>query len=162
MKTDADLYQQFQELNINYHKHEHPPIFTVAEAEKYERNLRGGKTKNLFVRNKKGDQHYLIVIDADKRADLKAVQAFLQSSKLSFASPERLYSHLGVKPGSVTAFALINDPDHQIKVIIDEDLMQEDYINFHPLRNDSTLEVAMADFNQFLAHLGHQIQYTKL
>ena len=102
--------------------------------------------KNLFLRNQKGNRHYLVVLEHSKRADLKAVADQIGDGKLSFASPERLMTHLGLTPGSVSPFGLINDRDHAVRVVLDRDLKSADALAFHPNINTATFVIAAADF----------------
>ncbi|MBD3270325.1 prolyl-tRNA synthetase associated domain-containing protein [Candidatus Peregrinibacteria bacterium] len=156
------LYEILNKLNISFFEHLHPPIFTVEEGKKFERNLQGGKTKNLFVRNAKGNNHYLIVIEADKRADLQKIREYLNETKLSFASSERLKKYLNLTPGSVGVFGLIHDSDKQVKLIVDQDLYHQDNINFHPNQNNATVRITMEGLKTFLKHTGHQPMIFKL
>ena len=157
-----NLYKILEELNIPYEQHNHPPVFTCEEAEKHTGHLKGGKDKNLFLRNKKGDKHYLISLQSSKRADLKAIANILNESKLSFASPERLKKHLNLTPGSVTPFGLINDKNKEVEIIIDEDLINHDYLQFHPNTNESTIIIKSSDFKLFLESTGNKFQIAKL
>ncbi len=157
-----DIYQVLNQLNIPYGKHDHPPVFTVEEAQKYDRGIDAGKNKNLFLRNKKGDKHYLVVIDSTKRLDLKELSSRLDESKISFASPERLLEYLGLTPGSVSPFGLINDKNKSVNVIIDNDLMKNKKLAFHPNINTSTLVISTTDFQKFLAWTGNNLKFTNL
>ena len=110
------------ELGIAYERHEHPAVATVEEAQKYWAGIDAAHCKNLFLRNQKGNRHYLVVLLHSKRADLRAVADQIGDGKLSFASPERLMAHLGLTPGSVSPFGLINDRPHIVRVVLDRDL----------------------------------------
>ena len=158
------IYEILKKLGIGYRVHEHKAVFTVEEAEQvYKDNpLRGGKTKNLFLRNKKGDRHYLVVIEDSKKIDLKTLREILGESKFSFASPERLKKYLSVTPGSVSALGLVHDEGRGVKVLVDEDLMREEYINFHPNDNTKTLEIAVSDFRKFLEWWGGEVCFIDL
>lgn len=139
------------ELGIPYERHEHPPAATVEEAERHWTGIDATHCKNLFLRNQKGTRHYLVILVHSKRADLRAVADQIGDGKLSFASPERLMTHLGVTPGSVSPFGLINDREHHVRVYLDRDLRRGGRISFHPNLNTSTLVIAFADFERFLA-----------
>jgi len=157
-----DIYRVLDQLGISYQKHEHPPVFTVEEANRYRGSLPGGRTKNLFLRNKKGDRHYLVVVEAEKRVDLKQLRALAGERALSFGSPARLERHLGLTPGSVTPFGLIHDQKRQVVVILDRDLLRHEALNFHPNVNTATLTVSTEDFRRFLSHCGNKVQVVAL
>lgn len=159
MKT---IYDVLSELRISYEKHEHPAVFTVEEAEHYDRDFNAGKSKNLFLRNKKGTTHYLLVAESNRNIDLKNVSAFLGESKLSFASPQRLLTHLGLTPGSVSPFGLVNNADKSIRVLIDKGLLAHKNVGFHPNINTATLVITTEDFKKFLASTGNKITYLDL
>lgn len=153
MKT---IYEVLDELEIHYEKHEHPAVFTVDEAAQYERNIHAAKTKNLFLRNKKGDAHYLVIAESTRKVDLKALAEKLGESKLSFASPDRMMKHLGLTPGSVSPFGLINDGDKSVRVIVDKNLFDHEKVGFHPNINTATLVIGTKDFRKFLDWTGNQ------
>ena len=152
-----DIYETLNQLNIEYIKHDHPAVYTCEEAEKYYGNIKGGKSKNLFLRNKKGDKHYLLVMEAEKRVDLKGLGMKLNESKLSFASEERLMKYLGLTKGAVSPFGLINDEGKVVTVVVDNDLMKHDYLHYHPNVNTATLELSREDFKKFLEEMGNKI-----
>ncbi|MFI5178603.1 MAG: prolyl-tRNA synthetase associated domain-containing protein, partial [Vicinamibacterales bacterium] len=116
---EQQVYDRLAELGILYERHEHPPVATVEEAEQHWAGIDAAHCKNLFLRNQKGTRHYLVIIRHSKRADLRAVADQIGDGKLSFASPERLMTHLGLTPGSVSPFGLINDRLHAVRVVID-------------------------------------------
>lgn len=146
-------------LGIPYTRHEHPPVGTVEEASAHWADIDATHCKNLFLRNQKGTRHYLVVLTASKRADLRAVAEQIGDGKLSFASPERLMSHLGLTPGSVSPFGLINDRDHAVRVVLDRDFQSAARLAFHPNINTATYTIAAADFTRFLAACGNPIQW---
>ncbi|MDH5751530.1 MAG: prolyl-tRNA synthetase associated domain-containing protein [Deltaproteobacteria bacterium] len=158
----SNLYQILEELQIAYRRHDHEAAFTVQQADTLYGHLPGGHFKNLFLRNKKGDRHYLLVALSDSRVDLKAVRSELEESTLSFASPERLMNRLGLTPGSVSPFGLINDPQRQVVVLLDKGLLEHDTVNFHPNDNTATLSLSRQDFLRFLEHTGHQVRMLEL
>ena len=116
------MLDRLTSLGIAYERFEHPPVPTVEEAEKHWAGIDAAHCKNLFLRNQKGNRHYLVIIAHTKRADLRAVANQIGDGKLSFASPERLMTHLGVTPGSVSPAGLINDREHHVRVFLDRDL----------------------------------------
>jgi Ala-tRNA(Pro) deacylase len=153
MKTRKDLFARFAELGIAHRTIEHPAVFRVGEGEAVKAALRGGHTKNLFLKDAKG-QLWLVSALQDSRIDLKALPSAIGSARLSFGSPDAMASALGVTPGSVTAFALINDERHAVRFVLDAALADADPVNFHPLVNTATTAVSQADFRRFLAALG--------
>lgn len=156
MTNEQAVYQVLTELEISYKKYEHEPIFTVEQGAEFERNLVGGHSKNLFLRDAKATQYFLVVVEAHKRVDLKALQKELDVKKLSFGSPEKLQELLGVTPGSVSLLAIMNDRNaNAVKLYIDADLWAQDPINFHPNINTATLGIARADLEKFLAWTKH-------
>ena len=146
MTQEEQVYQKLAELGIAYERYEHPPVPTVEDAEKYWVGIDATHCKNLFLRNQKGNRHYLVVLTATKKADLKAVADQIGDGKLSFASAERLMTHLGLTPGSVSPFGLINDRAHAVRVVLDRDLKSAARLSFHPNINTVTFTVAAADF----------------
>jgi Ala-tRNA(Pro) deacylase len=146
-------------LGIAFERHEHPPVATAEIARQHWDGIDAVHCKNLFLRNQKGDRHYLVIIEYTKRADLRAVANQIGDGKLSFASPERLLAHLGVTPGSVSPFGLIHDPDRHVRVFLDRDLKTQGRISFHPNDNTVTYVLAFADFERFLADVGHAVRY---
>ena len=152
-KTRRDLFDLFDVLGLSHSTLEHPPVFRVGEGDEIKRALPGGHTKNLFLKDAKG-QLWLISALGETAVDLKRLPAAIGAARLSFGSAERLYAALGVTPGSVTAFALVNDPQRQVRFVLDKALALSDPVNFHPLSNDATTALSQTDFRAFLAHLG--------
>ncbi len=146
-----------EDLNIDYDYHEHPPVYTVEEARSYCAQIKGAQCKNLFLRNDRGNRHYLIILEDSKRADLKELAARVGEKKLSFASPKRLQKYLGAEPGSVSPFGLINDREKGVIVVLDKELQDEEWINFHPNVNIATLTIGKADFKRFLERCGNRL-----
>jgi Ala-tRNA(Pro) deacylase len=156
---ERKVYDLLKELDISYTKHEHPPVYTVEEAERHWETIKGAHCKNLFLRNKKGKNHYLVIAKSEKRIDLKALTSRLGEDRLSFASPERMMRYLGLEPGAVSPFGLINDGENAVVVVIDWDLREASFVNFHPNVNTATVGITYADFEKFLAHCGNPIRY---
>jgi Ala-tRNA(Pro) deacylase len=156
---EGPVYAKLAELGIDYTRHEHPPVATVEEAEQHWSGIDATHCKNLFLRNQKGNRHYLVVILHSKKADLRAVADQIGDGKLSFASPERLMTHLGLTPGSVSPFGLIHDRGHAVRVVLDRDLKSAARVSFHPNINTATLTIATQDFARFLAACGNHVQY---
>lgn len=154
----SDVYQFLADNNIEYERHDHPPVFTVADVERLVPPLPAAKTKNLFLRDKKGKRHFLVVVPARKRVDIKGLGNVIGAGRLSFGSPDRLRRYLGVDPGAVTILALIRDPDHAVEVVFDEILKQEEAFQFHPLVNTSTLVITRPNLLRFIDATGHGIR----
>jgi len=148
-----DLYAFFDAHNIAYDTVEHPPIFTVAEGADIKASIAGGHTKNLFLKDKAG-QLFLICAIGSTQIKMGRLHNVIRSKRLSFAKEELLYAHLGVRPGSVTLFSLINDPDHNVTLILDAALLREARVNFHPLENTATTGISTEDMLRFVRALG--------
>ena len=153
------VVERLAELGISYERHEHPPVATVEEAEAHWAGIDSTHCKNLFLRNQKGNRHYLVVLVHSKKADLRKVAEQIGDGKLSFASPERLMAHLGLTPGSVSPFGLINDREHAVRVVLDRDLEAAARFSFHPNVNTATYVVSAEDFEKFLAACGNTVQH---
>ena len=156
---EASVAARLGELGIPFSRHEHPAVATVEEARQHWADIDATHCKNLFLRNQKGNRHYLVVLTASKTADLKGVADQIGDGKLSFASPERLMTHLGLTPGSVSPFGLINDPAHAVRVVLDRDLKAASRLSFHPNINTVTFTIAAADFARFLDACGNPVQH---
>jgi Ala-tRNA(Pro) deacylase len=159
---EARVVDRLRELGIGYARYEHPPVATVEEAEKHWSGIDATHCKNLFLRNQKGNRHYLVVLTASKKADLRAVADQIGDGKLSFASPERLMAHLGLTPGSVSPFGLINNADRAVRVVLDRDLQTATRLSFHPNTNTVTYAVTAADFGRFLEACGNPVQHVRV
>lgn len=155
------LFEYLDALGIPHHTRNHEPVFTVDEGEALKADMPGGHTKNLFLKDKKGS---LILISAlqSTQIALKQLHKTLECGRLSFGKAELLTDVLGVTPGSVTAFALINDPEHEVRFILDQALMDHDIVNFHPLKNDATTAIRSNDLLRFLTALGRTPEIVKL
>ena len=161
-EVERKVLETLEKLGIAYGRHEHPPVATVEEAEKYWDPIKGTHCKNLFLRNKRGNRHYLVIAAVDKAVDLKRLNAILGEDRLSFASPERLKRWLGLEPGAVSPFGLVNDATRQVDVICDEALKSSVGLGFHPNVNTVTLEIALADLEKFLASCGNTVRWLNL
>jgi Ala-tRNA(Pro) deacylase len=156
---EAQVRDALAALGISFERYEHPPVATALEADEHWSGIDAAHCKNLFLRNQKGNRHYLVIVKHPKRADLRGVADQIGDGKLSFASPERLLTHLGVTPGSVSPFGLINDASHDVRVFLDADLKAAERISFHPNINTVTVVLAFADFERFLAARGNPVRY---
>jgi Ala-tRNA(Pro) deacylase len=146
-------------LGIAFEPYQHPPVATAEEGELHWAGIDAVHCKNLFLRNQKGTRHYLVILAHTKRADLRAVADQIGDGKLSFASAERLMTHLGVTPGSVSPFGLIHDHDHHVRVYLDRELKLAPRISFHPNINTATFVLSYADFERFLASCENLVRY---
>lgn len=155
MKTRAELMNRLAELGIETRTVDHPAVFTVAESSEIDRLIPGGHTKNLFLKDNKGAL-FLVVAHAHTPVDLKALGKTIGAGRLSFGRPELLQAVLGVTPGSVTVFALINDAARRVAVIVDGALMAFDTVNGHPLENNATTNIARDDLLAFIRACGHE------
>lgn len=145
-EKENKVYEVLRSLEIPFEVHHHPPVYTVEEAEEHWENVKGTHCKNLFVRNKKGNRHYLVILESSKRADLKELNRQLGEDRLSFASSERMMRFLGLEPGAVSPFGLINDSGKEVQVVVDKDLRTADWVSFHPNVNTATLTLSFEDF----------------
>jgi len=155
--TPEKLLSALDDLGLNTSTLHHEAVFRVGEGDGIKDQLPGAHTKNLFLKDDKG-QLWLISAEQHTQINLKALPKVIGSGRLSFGSPERLFDALGVTPGSVTALALINDPEHKVIFLLDKVLADADIVNFHPLTNTATTALPQADFRTFLASLGRELR----
>lgn len=153
--VDEGLLEVLAQLGCDYGVVEHEAVFTVEEALRAVPHVDGIKTKNVFIRDAKGTRHLLVVVPHDKRIDLAELARVLPSTKLSMGSVDRLQKHLGVTPGAVSIFAVINDPLQNVELIVDEAVWAAPRVQGHPLRNTATVSIAHAALEIFLNHVGH-------
>lgn len=145
-----------QEKGIEARTVDHPPLATVADSQALRGELDGGHTKNLFLKDKKG-RHFLVSVEEEAVVDLKTIHGLIGGSgRVSFGSPEAMEAYLGVKPGAVTLFGVVNDADKKVTVVIDEGLLAHETINAHPLVNTATTAVSRADMLRFLELVDHK------
>ncbi len=152
--TELDLFARFDELGIETTTKSHDPVFTVEEARALRGEIPGGHCKNLFLKDKKGEL-WLVVCLEDAQVDLKALPAKIGAARISFGKADLLMEVLGVEPGSVTPFALINDMSGRVNVVLDAAMMEQDTVNYHPLVNTATTSIASADLVRFIESCGH-------
>ena len=141
---------------IGYVRHDHPPVFTCEEELRHVPESGAARTKNLFMRDRRGRRHLLLVTLCSKSVSIADFTETSDADRLSFGSPERLMKYLGVEPGSVTLLGLVNDPDHAVEVFIDTDVWAAPSVHAHPLRNDATLVLSHDDVVRFLDATGHR------
>jgi Ala-tRNA(Pro) deacylase len=155
----AALYELLDREGITFQRFDHDPVFTCEEAERVvPPSADAIHSKNLFLRDKKGRQHWLLVTTCEKPVDLKATAKLLGTDTLSLGSPERLWKHLGVTPGAVTILALVHDKDHQVELVIDRDVWSGAPVRCHPLVNTSTLVLTHDQLQRFLGLTQHTPQ----
>lgn len=162
LPEEEEVYGVLKELGIGFSRHEHPPVFTVAEAEPYWACLPGTHCKNLFLRDEKGKRHFLLIAEFHKPVDLKKLAATVGEKRLSFASAERLRRFLGLDPGSVSPFGLLHDQKKEVEVLVDADLESADKVYFHPNTNTVTIGLSLDDFKRFLAWTKNPVRFLKL
>ena len=158
----TDIYKFLDSINVTYERFDHPAVYTVSEAKKLSPEMDGASTKNLFLRDKKGIRHFLVVVPQDKQVDLKELSSILEASRLSFASPDRLKKYLGIEPGSVSILALLNDPEKTVEIFVDNELWNAEIILCHPLVNTSTLAITRDGIKQFLEKTGHNLMLVEI
>jgi Ala-tRNA(Pro) deacylase len=153
--TPEELFARLDALGIAHRTYSHPPVFTVAEATALRGSLPGGHCKSLFLKDKKGG-FWLAVMLEERRVDLKKLASGLAAPRFSFGGTADLLELLGVRPGSVTPFALVNDIAHLVTPVLDAEMLKCDALNYHPLANDRTTAVAPGDLLRFIAACGHE------
>jgi Ala-tRNA(Pro) deacylase len=151
-----------RDLHIQYEMHEHPPTPTIEEAVKYWGAMEATHCKNLFFRNHKGNKHYLVIFEHQQQLVIKDLEQRLKQGKLSFASEKRMSKYLGVKPGSVSLFGLVNDTENHVYVFFDKNLLQSDYLSFHPNDNTASLKISQQDFRKFIDWSQNQHEFLEL
>lgn len=161
-KTQAELFEFLAGLGIAVSTVSHPPLFTVADSQALRGEIAGGHTKNLFLKDKK-DSFFLLTVDEEAQVDLKQIHHLIGAAgRVSFGRPEALLELLGVTPGAVTAFGLINDIRGAVKFVIDSALLEHGTINAHPLTNDATTSIAAGDLLRFARATGHEPSILKV
>ena len=152
--TPAELFAFFDQLGVTHSTVDHPPFFTVEEGRPWHDRIPGLHCKNLFIKDRKGGI-WLVVLPADKRADLARLEKALGAPRFSFARPEVLQEVLELTPGSVTPFGLINDRQRRVTVVLDEEMLDSEQVNFHPLHNAASTTLSTADLVRFVRALGY-------
>ncbi len=159
--TPSECLARLDALGINYVTHEHSPVFTVEESKRFRGELPGAHCKNLFLRDMKG-RMWLVVALENRAVNLKVLGLRLGGVRLSFGSAKRLMRTLGVTPGAVTPFGLMNDREHLVTVVLDREMMESDLLNYHPLSNAVTTAITPADLLTFIRDCGHEPQVLDL
>jgi Ala-tRNA(Pro) deacylase len=154
MRGQKELYELLEKLGISFEYHEHPPLATIDDAKIHWKDYNSGRCKNIFFRNHKGDRHYLVILEHLRQLDIHDLEKRLRQGKLTFASDQRLKKFLGVEPGSVSPFGLINDRERHVRLFIDEKLGESECLAFHPNVNTASIVVLKSDFLKFLDYTG--------
>jgi Ala-tRNA(Pro) deacylase len=162
MRGQEKLYDLLDALSIKFEYHEHPPVATIDDAKIHWKDYNSGRCKNIFFRNHKGDRHYLVILEHLNQLNIHDLEKSLKQGKLTFASPQRLKKYLGVEPGSVSPFGLINDSEKNVHVFIDEKLRDFERLAFHPNDNTATLVVQRTDLIRFIEYLGNSYEYIEV
>ena len=157
------VLNKLNELNISYKEVEHTPVYTIEDMDALGNIFENAKIcKNLFVRDQKGKRHFLVVLPEEKRAPLADIAVKVGSTKLSFASPERLMKYLKLEPGAVTPLSVINDESSEVEVIFDEDLKNENLLGVHPCVNTATILLTPADLEKYVVSNNNKLKYIKI
>jgi len=156
------VYRALDALGIRYEVYEHPAVFTADDAAAHWTPIPATPVKNLFLRNKKGNRHYLVVLRIDKQADLSELVKVIGDDRLSFGSADRLMAQLGVTPGSVSPFGLLHEGSGALQVIVDEELRGAERLIFHPNVNTASVTVSVADLERFLGSRPNRVRWLKL
>jgi len=156
------IHEILNELHIPFQEFPHEPVFTVEQAKAVYQNIPGGRCKNILLRDKKGNRHFLVIMPADKELDPSKIREKFSTSKLGGAQEYEVEKYLGVKPGAVSPFALINDLERHVEVLVDEDLFKEAEVHFHPNVNTASLLIKTEDLKKFLDGTGAKWQIIAL
>lgn len=162
MVGQQQVYDRLAQLGIEFEYLEHPEAPTIEIARQYWEGFEGTHCKNLFFRNHKGNKHYLVIVHCDQQLDIHSLEKTLGQGKLSFASPERMQRYLGLKPGSVSPFGLVNDVEHHVFVFLDSKLKEASRLSFHPNDNRASLSVTLADFIRYMDSSGNAYEWKTL
>lgn len=153
-KGQVELYALFGAHGISFTHNEHPPLHTVEESKELRGDLPGAHVKNMFLKDKK-DQLWLVTCMEYRKIRIRDLEKQIGTAKASFGKPELLWERLGIRPGAISPFGLINDPEHKVRVVLDQQMLESDPINAHPLHNEATTTVNRADFRRFFEITGH-------
>ncbi|MEM6812461.1 MAG: prolyl-tRNA synthetase associated domain-containing protein [Pseudomonadota bacterium] len=155
------LLECFESLDIDYELHHHKAVFTVAESEAVDAQIPGTHCRNLFLRDKK-KKNYLLVLQNETEVDIKKLPEILGSSRLSFGSADRLWEFLGVRPGSVCPFSIMNDKNNDVEIFLDQSMMETDIVNYHPMLNTMTVSIRPDDLVKFIDSVDHKAHIVDL
>jgi len=160
--NENQVYKTLDKLNIAYDVFEHPPVPTIQEALVHWKKIDCTHCKNLFFRNHKGNKHFLVIMEYSHQLNIKDLEKRLQHGKISFASPPRLLKYLGLEPGSVSPFGLINDIENHVHVFMDENLKYSKKISFHPNINTKSIRIKWIDFEKYLEWTNNIVEFRQL
>lgn len=161
LKTQEELLDVLTQIGIEYTNHEHPAVYTVEEADRHHEGIDGAHSKNLFFKDKKKNL-FLVVTLSDKSIKIKEVAKKIGAKSPSFGKPDLLSEVFGVIPGAVTPFAVINAGRHKVNVVLDEEMMENELLNFHPLVNTATTTIASKDLIKFMEHCNQDFDIVRL
>ena len=162
-EKEIRVYDMLDELGVSYQRVDHEAAFTMEACEEIDKTLQAMTCKNLFLCNRQKTNYYLLLIPGDKVFKTKELSKQIGSARLSFGSPEAMEEMLGVTPGSATIMALMNDPEHKVQLLVDEEVLQAEYFGCHPCVNTSSLRLKTSDvFGKVLEHLGHEMVKVQL
>lgn len=161
LQTQEELLNVLTQIGVEYTNHEHPAVYTVEEADLHHEGIDGVHSKNLFFKDKKKNL-FLVVTLSDKSIIIKELARKIGAKSPSFGKPDLLAEVLGVIPGAVTPFAVINDKNHVVKIILDEEMMENELLNFHPLVNTATTTIASKDLVRFMEHCNQEVEIIRL
>jgi Ala-tRNA(Pro) deacylase len=156
------VFDALNALGIQYDSYEHPPVFNTEDVQKYWKDIPATPVKNLFLRNKKGNRHYLVIVGVDTRVDLQQLVKLIGDDRFSFGSAERLMEKMGLTPGSVSPFGLLHSASADILVIIDQDLRNAERLIFHPNINSASVTISFADLQRFLESRENRVRFVEL
>jgi Ala-tRNA(Pro) deacylase len=156
------VYEALKRMGIPYDIVEHPPALTTEEADSYIVGKEGVRTKTLFLCNRKRTAFFLVIMDDDKQLDMKKLRGILHEKSISFCSPEKLMEKMSLPPGVVSLFGLLNNPDRDIKVCLDKEMLSEKFMSFHPNDNTKTIFISTEDMYKFLEELGYEYSIVEL
>ncbi len=162
MRGQPELYETLRSLRIEYEYYEHPPVPTIEAALEQWRDFDSGRCKNIFFRNHKGNRHYLVILDHRQQLNIHDLEQRLRQGKLTFASEKRLMKWLGLAPGSVSPFGLINDTEKHVHLFIEKSLLNFERLAFHPNVNTASLVISTKDLIRFLDHHGNSYEFLDL
>lgn len=162
MIGQKQVYDYLESIGIAFDYYEHPEAPTIEIASQFYRGEGTTLCKNLFFRNHKGNRHYLVIMDSRHEMDIHSMEKRLHQGKLSFASPERMDRYLGVRPGSVSLFTLVNDKNHEVFLFVDAALMKAEKVSFHPNDNRASLVISGADMMKFIESVGNEYEIVDL
>lgn len=162
MEAKEKVYEKLNSMGIKYEIIDHPPVCTIEEMDELGITAKAEICKNLFLRDAKGKKHYIVVLRNDKKADLYKIAPQIDSTRLSFGSEERLEKYLGLKKGAVSPLGVINDPDGEVEVVFDKDLIGKEDLGVHPNENTSVVVLSYEDLKRFVVENGNRIHYVRI